>query len=72
MDVRHQVGANLRKMRIERGWSQEQAAEHTGVSQQYISGLERGQRNPTVLTMFELTAPFGREPRDLLSPITSE
>lgn len=72
MDVRHQVGANFRKMRIERGWSQEQAAEHTGVSQQYISGLERGQRNPTVLTMFELTAPFEREPRDLLEPIDAD
>jgi len=57
-------------MRIERGWSQEQAAEHTGVSQQYISGLERGQRKPTALTMFELTAPFGPEPRDLLEPVS--
>lgn len=69
MDVRRQVGANFRKMRIERGWSQEQAAEYTGVSQQYISGLERGRRNPTVLTLHELTAPFGMLPRDLLDPI---
>tara|TARA_R100001129_G_scaffold50288_1_gene34841 strand:- start:4383 stop:4598 length:216 start_codon:yes stop_codon:yes gene_type:complete len=70
MDVRHQVGLNFRKMRTGSGWTQEQAAERTGVSQQYISGLERGRRNPTVLTLHELTAPFGKQPRDLLNPVT--
>lgn len=69
MDVRRQVGLNFRRLRAERGWAQEEAAEHTGVSQQYISGLERGLRNPTVLTLHELTAPFGKHPRDLLDPV---
>ena len=69
MDVRHQVGLNFRRMRNDNGWTQEQAAERTGVSQQYISDLERGRRNPTVLTLHELTAPFGKLPRDLLDPV---
>lgn len=69
MDVRRQVGLNFRKMRTDSGWTQEQAAERTGVSQQYISDLERGRRNPTVLTMHELTAPFGKLPCELLDPI---
>lgn len=69
MDVRRQVGLNFRRLRTDCGWTQEQAAERTGVSQQYISDLERGRRNPTVLTLHELTAPFGRLPRDLLDPV---
>ena len=71
MDVRHQVGLNFRRMRTEFGWTQEYAAEQTGVSQQYISDLERGRRNPTVLTLYELTAPFGKDSRDLLNPIAA-
>lgn len=70
MDVRHQVGLNFRRMRTDSGWTQEQAAERTGMSQQYISDLERGRRNPTVLTLHELTAPFEKLPRDLLDPVT--
>lgn len=72
MDVRRQVGLNFRRMRTERGWTQENAAERTGVSQQYISDLERGRRNPTVLTLHELAAPFGKHPRDLLDPLVNE
>lgn len=51
-----------------KGLTQEQAAELTGVSQQYISGLEQGRRNPTVLTLHELTGPLDAQPIDLLTP----
>jgi transcriptional regulator with XRE-family HTH domain len=68
MDVRLQVGLNFRTLRIRRGLTQEQAADLTGVSQQYISGLERGRRNPTVLTLHELCGPLGAEPWELLRP----
>lgn len=66
MDVRLQVGLNFRQLRLARGLTQEQAADLTGVSQQYISGLERGRRNPTVLTLHELSGPLGAQPVDLL------
>jgi transcriptional regulator with XRE-family HTH domain len=68
MDVRLLVGLNFRKLRTMRGLTQEQAAEQTGMSQQYISGLERGHRNPTVLTLHELGSPLGVEPLELLRP----
>lgn len=54
MDIRRLVGENVRTRRLAKGWTQEQFAEKSGLSQQYISGLERGGRNPTVLTLFEL------------------
>lgn len=66
MDVRLQVGLNFRRLRLSQGLTQEQAADMTGVSQQYISGLERGRRNPTVLTLHELSGPLGAMPVDLL------
>lgn len=69
MDVRLQVGLNFQRIRKERGLTQEQAAELTGISQQYLSGLERGRRNPTVLTLHELAGPLGVKPQALLSEI---
>lgn len=69
MDVRLLVGLNFRRLRIARGLTQEQAAELTGVSQQYISGLEQGRRNPTVLTLHELTGPLDAQPIDLLGSV---
>lgn len=69
MDVRLKVGLNFRRLRLSEGLAQAQAAEITGVSQQYISGLERGRRNPTVLTLQELSGPLGAEPIDLLQKV---
>ena len=54
MDMRKLVGRNVGRIRREKGLTQEQFAEVSGFSQQYISGLERGRRNPTVVTLYEL------------------
>jgi len=51
MDVRRRVGLNLKKFREERGFSQEAVADHCGLHRTYISGIERGVRNPTVLIL---------------------
>lgn len=68
MDMRKLVGANFARIRRERGLTQEQVAELSGFSQQYLSGLERGRRNPTVVTLFELGQVLGVGPIDLLTP----
>jgi transcriptional regulator with XRE-family HTH domain len=59
MDMRKLVGANAARLRKEAGLTQEQLAERSGLSQQYISGLERGRRNPTVVTLYELAQALG-------------
>lgn len=43
-----------RPLRKQAGLTQEQLAERSGFSQQYISKLEKGRRNPTVVTLYEI------------------
>lgn len=66
MDMRKIVGRNVRHFREEKGLTQEQFAERSGFSQQYLSGLERGHRNPTVVTVYELATALGVSHLDLL------
>lgn len=56
MDMRKLVGDNFARIRRERGYTQEKIEELTGFSQQYISQLERGKRNPTVITLYEIAS----------------
>ena len=59
MDMRKLVGRNTERIRRAKGITQEQLAELSGFSQQYISGLERGQRNPTIVSIYELGLAIG-------------
>jgi transcriptional regulator with XRE-family HTH domain len=68
MDMRKLVGRNAARLRQAAGLTQEQLAERSGFSQQYISGLEAGQRNPTIVTLYELATGLGATPADLLRP----
>jgi transcriptional regulator with XRE-family HTH domain len=68
MDMRRLVGSNFKRLRMERRLTQEQVAEKSGFSQQYISGLEAGRRNPTVVTLFELSQALGVSYLDLMQP----
>jgi len=68
MDMRKLVGRNLRRLRQQKGWTQEQFAERSGFSQQYLSGLEQGRRNPTVVTLYELAQALGVSHVELVRP----
>jgi transcriptional regulator with XRE-family HTH domain len=71
MDMRSLVGQNVRRIRRKNGLTQEQFADISGFSQQYISGLERGRRNPTVVTVYELAVALGVGYMDLMRPARS-
>ena len=70
MDMRKLALRTMLKVRLASGLTQEQLAEKSGHSQQYISGLERGARNPTVVSLFEL-ADAGRFDRAGSKPVIS-
>ena len=59
MDMRKIVGGNVRRIREKTGLTQEKLSEISGFSQQYISGLEQGRRNPTIVTLYELSQALG-------------
>jgi transcriptional regulator with XRE-family HTH domain len=57
--MRKLVGRNAARLRAAADLTQEELAERSGLSQQYISDLERGKRNPTVVTLYELATALG-------------
>lgn len=68
MDMRKLVGDNVCRIRKEKGLTQEKLSELSGLSQQYISDLERGKRNPTIVTIYELAMALGIEHMELVRP----
>lgn len=68
MDMRRLLGRNVRKRRVEAGLTQEQLSELSGFSQQYISDMERGLRNPTIVSLYELAQALGTTPVVLITP----
>lgn len=67
MDMRRLVGLNFARLRKDKGFTQERFAETSGFTQQYVSDLERGRRNPTVVTLFHLASALEVTPADLVA-----
>ena len=68
MDMRKLVGRNVARIRREKGLTQEEVEARSGFSQQYLSSLERGRRNPTVITLSELARALGVSHVRLVEP----
>lgn len=69
MDMRALVGRNVARIRKLRGITQEQLADASGFSQQYLSGLEQGRRNPTIVSLYEIAQALGVSHLELLKPL---
>jgi transcriptional regulator with XRE-family HTH domain len=68
MDMRKLVGRNFARIRRTKGITQEELEARSGFSQQYLSSLERGRRNPTVITLYELAQALGVSHVELVKP----
>jgi transcriptional regulator with XRE-family HTH domain len=66
MDVRRRVGLNVKKYRNERGLSQEELAFESGLHRTYVSGVERGVRNPTVVIIEKIADALNVDPGRLI------
>lgn len=62
-DIRHLVGRNVRRLRCAAEITQAQLAAEMEVDRSYVSGLELGQRNPTILTLWYLAQALRTHPR---------
>ncbi len=48
MDIRKRLGSNVKRLRLEKGWSQEVFADRADIHRTYVSDIERANRNPTI------------------------
>lgn len=62
------VGARLRKLRTAKGWSQEQLAFATNMDRSYVSGLERGEFNVSLIALARLARALGVRVGALIDP----
>ena len=56
---------NMRRLRRERGWSQEYLAELSGLSRNFISYLERVEKSPSIDTISMLSEAFNVDVHEL-------
>jgi XRE family transcriptional regulator, regulator of sulfur utilization len=69
VELKLAFGRAVRALREERGLSQERLAEAADVDDTYISGLERGQRNPTLLTVQRVASALGVTLAELMAQV---
>ena len=67
MDIRKVFGANVRLHRRAAGLSQEAVAVRMGADRAFVSAIERGQQNATLLTIWEVAQALDVQPADLLA-----
>ncbi len=56
----------MRHVRLERRWSQERLADEASVDRSYMSGIERGVRNLSVVKLAQIAQALGVSLRELL------
>lgn len=66
MEIRQRLGRNVRKLREQKGWSQEKFAFEADIHRTYVSDIERGARNPTITVVDKLAKSLGVSFADLV------
>ncbi|MBN2074783.1 MAG: helix-turn-helix transcriptional regulator [Dehalococcoidales bacterium] len=61
-----QLGENIRKIRQERGYSQEEFAELAGFSRSYYTEVETGKRNISVLNLIKILQVLKTDPSTII------
>jgi transcriptional regulator with XRE-family HTH domain len=68
-DPKIALGKSIRLRRLALGLSQEKLAEATGLHWTYISSIERGKRNVSLLNIVKIAKALGVSPSELLSKV---
>ena len=66
MGLAQTFGANVRRLRQERGLSIEALADAVGLAYTYVGQIERGKRNPTLAVVERFAGVLGTDPVSLL------
>ena len=65
-DIKIEFGKLIRKFRQDKGWSQEDLAEASGLDRTYIGGVERGERNISIVNLEKIAISLELHPTKLL------
>lgn len=63
------IADNTRRLRTQRGWSQEEFAARCGLHRTYVGAIERAERNLTIGTLERVARALGVRPADLLAEV---
>lgn len=69
MDIKNQLGKRIREKRVILGISQEDLAEICGLHRTYISSVERGERNISLVNIAVIARALSMTPSELLEGI---
>lgn len=72
MDIKLRLAHNLKRLRLDKGLSQEQLAFEANIHRTYISDVERAARNPTVTVLERLASALQVRECELLAEISEE
>lgn len=61
------MATNLRRIRHDRGLTQEELADRSGISPRYIGSVERARVSATVTVLGQIAAGLGIDPAELIS-----
>lgn len=59
MDICKRFGARIRALRVVRGFSQEELAQRADLHRTYVGGIERGERNISLVNIEKLATALG-------------
>jgi transcriptional regulator with XRE-family HTH domain len=62
---RENFGKTVRRLRMERGWTQEKLGKRAKLHTTYVGGIERGERNIGLDNVFRLAKALGEHPSSL-------
>ena len=65
-DIKIECGKLIRKFRQDKDWSQEELAEASGLDRTYIGGVERGERNISIVNLEKIASALELHPTKLL------
>jgi len=63
------IGQRIREIRVAKGFSQEKFASEVGLDRTYVGGVERGERNISVLNLLRIAKTLKIEVGELIPPI---
>lgn len=68
MSVQSRVSRNIQRIRREKDLSQEEVAHRADIHQTYLSGVETGKRNPSILVVERIAKALGVDVSEIFKP----